>query len=147
MPAAADAIGTLFIKSPDAIRRVLTAPGELGLGRAYVAGDIDFEGDLFEALGAFADHLPKIEPKALIELAKAVGPSGLKPLPPPPEELRKRPGLRHTKGRDATAVQHHYDVSNEFYRLILGPSMTYSCALWDDHRTWRSRPPRTPSTS
>ena len=49
--------------------------------------------------------------------------------PPPPEEARLS-GRLHTRRRDAEAVTHHYDVSNEFYRLVLGPSMTYSCAVW-----------------
>jgi cyclopropane-fatty-acyl-phospholipid synthase len=124
-------IGTIIIRSPDAIRRFVTAPGELGLARAYVAGDIDFEGDLFVALAAFSEHLPKLDPRVLVQLAKTVGWDGLKPIAPPPEEYRKRRGVRHSKSRDATSVSHHYNVSNEFYRLVLGPSLTYSCALWE----------------
>jgi cyclopropane-fatty-acyl-phospholipid synthase len=48
-------------------------------------------------------------------------------VPPPPEEVRLR-GRLHSKARDAAAIAHHYDVSNDFYRLVLGPTMTYSCA-------------------
>jgi cyclopropane-fatty-acyl-phospholipid synthase len=48
---------------------------------------------------------------------------------PPAEEVRLR-GKRHSRARDAAAIAHHYDVSNEFYRLVLGPSMTYSCAVF-----------------
>ena len=48
---------------------------------------------------------------------------------PPREEVRLR-GHRHTRRRDAEAIAHHYDVGNEFYRLVLGDSMTYSCAYW-----------------
>jgi cyclopropane-fatty-acyl-phospholipid synthase len=58
-----------------------------------------------------------------------VGPRGLRPLPTPPEEAQLR-GRRHTRRRDSAAISHHYDVSNAFYRLVLGPSLTYSCAVY-----------------
>ncbi len=126
-----DAPATVIIRSADAIRRILTAPGELGLGRAYVAGDIDVEGDVFAALSALRDRVPgaSIRPAQLAALARLAGTTSLRPLPPPPEEARLR-GRRHTKQRDAAAISHHYDVSNDFYRLVLGSSMTYSCAVW-----------------
>jgi cyclopropane-fatty-acyl-phospholipid synthase len=120
---------TLVIRSPDAIRRILTAPGELGLGRAYVGGQLDVEGDLFFGLAALRDRIPRLGPSQLAQAARLVGLQGLRPLPPPPEEARLR-GRRHSRERDAAAVAHHYDVSNAFYRLVLGPSMTYSCAVW-----------------
>jgi cyclopropane-fatty-acyl-phospholipid synthase len=94
-----------------------------------VAGDLDAEGDLFAALAAIADHLPKPDKAIVTEIAKALGPSRLRPLPPPPEEVRLH-GFRHSKARDAQAIAHHYNVSNDFYRIVLGPSMTYSCAVW-----------------
>jgi cyclopropane-fatty-acyl-phospholipid synthase len=125
-----DAVATLVVNRPEALQRFLTAPGELGLGRAYVAGELDAEGDLFAALAAIADHPPKPDPGVLADVALAVGPSQLRrPLPPPPEEARLH-GIRHSKGRDAQAIAHHYDVSNDFYRIVLGPSLTYSCGLW-----------------
>jgi cyclopropane-fatty-acyl-phospholipid synthase len=123
---------TIIVRSPDALRRIVTAPGELGFGRAYVAGDIEVEGDIYAALG-LRDHLPdvKLRPAQWLAALRLAGAGGLKPLPPPPEEARLR-GRRHSKARDAAAVAHHYDVSNEFYRMVLGPSMTYSCAVWTD---------------
>jgi cyclopropane-fatty-acyl-phospholipid synthase len=127
-----DAPATIVVRSPDAIRRVLTAPGELGLARAYVSGDLDLRGSIEAAL-VIRDRLPMlhIHPSDRMALLKLVGAGGLRPLPPPPEEVHLH-GRRHSKQRDAAAIAHHYDVSNAFYRLVLGPSMTYSCAVWRD---------------
>jgi cyclopropane-fatty-acyl-phospholipid synthase len=72
----------------------------------------------------------KLTPKQLVAAAREIGVKNLRPLPPPPEEARLR-GRRHSVARDRAAVSHHYDVSNEFYRLVLGPSLTYSCAVFD----------------
>jgi cyclopropane-fatty-acyl-phospholipid synthase len=123
---------TIVVRSPDALRRIVTAPGELGFGRAYVAGNLDVEGDIYAAL-LLRDHLPalRLGPKQYVAALRLAGVGGLKPLAPPPEEARLR-GRRHSKARDAAAVSHHYDVSNEFYRHVLGSSMTYSCAVWTD---------------
>ncbi|MGD9797674.1 MAG: class I SAM-dependent methyltransferase [Acidimicrobiia bacterium] len=126
-----DATVRLVVRSPDAVRRVLTAPGELGFGRAYVAGDIDVEGDLFEALAVGTAARPHLGALELVELLRFVGDGVVHRLPPPPEEIRLR-GRRHSPERDAAAIAHHYDVSNAFYRMVLGPSMTYSCAVWPD---------------
>jgi cyclopropane-fatty-acyl-phospholipid synthase len=128
-----DAPATLLLRSPDAIRRIAFAPGELGLARAYVAGDLDVEGDIYAALVALRERLPRarLGPTEVLELARLVRSDGLRPLPPPPEEARLS-GIRHSRARDRRAISHHYDVSNRFYRLVLGPSMTYSCALWRD---------------
>src|SRR5262245_44389930 len=82
-----DAAGTLVIHSPDSLRRFATSPGELGVVRAYVAGDIDLEGDLFQVLTKLVEHRPRADPKAIAELAKAVGPQVFKPIAPPPEEI------------------------------------------------------------
>lgn len=128
----ADAKARLVVRSPDALRRIVTAPGELGFARAYVAGDLDVEGDVFAALDLH-DRLPEVRLKAaqLARVARLVGPGLLRPPSPPPEEARLR-GRRHTKERDAAAIAHHYDVSNRFYDIVLGPSLTYSCAVFDD---------------
>ena len=125
-----DAAVTLTVRSPDALRRFCQAPGELGLARAYVAGDLDVTGDLFtlvEAQHAVSALHPR--PAQLVTAARLAGPGVLRPLAPPPEEVRVR-GRRHSPRRDAAAVTHHYDVSNRFYELILGSAMTYSCAVF-----------------
>jgi cyclopropane-fatty-acyl-phospholipid synthase len=127
-----DAPATLVLRSPDALRRIATAPGELGIGRAYVAGDLDVEGDIFGALELRHrfEHVAITAPQWL-KIAKLLGPAALRPLRPPPGEARLR-GRRHSPARDAAAIAHHYDVSNAFYRRLLGPSLTYSCAVWAD---------------
>jgi cyclopropane-fatty-acyl-phospholipid synthase len=127
----ADASVTIVIKSPAALSRVLGRPGELGVARAYVAGDVDLDGDVFALLELAADlGRVRLDPKLVVGLLRETGFDVLRPLPPPPEEARLRGGL-HTRGRDRQAISHHYDVSNDFYRLVLGPSMTYSCAVFD----------------
>jgi cyclopropane-fatty-acyl-phospholipid synthase len=109
----------------------MTAPGELGFGRAYVAGDLDIEGDIFAAL-ELRDRLSgsRLERKHLVALARLLGVTGLRWVRPPAVEARLR-GRLHSKARDAAAISHHYDVSNAFYRTVLGPSLTYSCAVWE----------------
>jgi cyclopropane-fatty-acyl-phospholipid synthase len=125
-----DAAATIYIRSPDALRRIATSPGELGFARAYVAGDLDVEGDIYAAL-ALRDRLPdvKLHPAQMLQVAREVGYKNLRPLPPPPEEARLH-GRRHSMSRDRAAISHHYDVSNDFYGLFLGPSLTYSCAVF-----------------
>jgi cyclopropane-fatty-acyl-phospholipid synthase len=127
-----DGPGTVHVRSPDALRHVAWAPGELGIGRAFVAGHIDVEGDVYETLKRVGGASPDHQRTNLRAVAAAMGAARalgvLKgPLPPPPEEARPR-GWRHSLGSDSRAISHHYDVGNDFYRLLLGPSMTYSCA-------------------
>ena len=133
----ADAPATLLVRSPVVFRRLITAPGELGMGRAYVAGELDVEGDLYSALAALADRMPDVRafgPRQWAEVLRLAGSSvlrtGFAALPIPPEEAHLS-GVRHSKERDAAAIAHHYDISNAFYRIVLGPSMTYSCAVWE----------------
>jgi cyclopropane-fatty-acyl-phospholipid synthase len=129
---ALDAPATVVVRSPRALRRLVTAPNELGVGRAYVSGELDLEGDIFSVL-SLQERLEglRVSPAQIAAALRILGPRGLKPLAPPPEEARLH-GPRHSKTRDAAAIAHHYDVSNEFYRTVLGPSMTYSCAVWTD---------------
>jgi cyclopropane-fatty-acyl-phospholipid synthase len=130
-----DGAPVLVIANRDAVSRVVTRPGELGLARAWVAGDLDVRGDLYDAICQL-EHFDggKIPKSTALQLLKVTGTSVLRRLPPPPEESRLR-GRVHSRSRDAASISHHYDVSNDFYRLILGPSMTYSCAVFADHTT------------
>ncbi|MBI0376165.1 class I SAM-dependent methyltransferase [Streptomyces albiflaviniger] len=141
---------TLVIRRRRALRRIMWRPGELGLARAWVAGDLDVEGDLYDALdrlsGLLWERGPATAPRSRLrtglqalrapalrtaarEMIALAGP-GLPP-PPPREEARTTLGPLHSLRRDRKAISHHYDVGNDFYELVLGPSMVYSCAYWD----------------
>ncbi len=126
----ASASTALVVRSRAAIRYIVTAPGELGFARAYVTGALDVDGDIFGAL-ELREFLPdvRIGAKQWAALVRLAGRTGLQRPPLPPEEARLR-GRRHTAERDAAAISHHYDVSNDFYRIVLGATMTYSCAVW-----------------
>ncbi len=134
-----DGPGTLAIRSPNAISRMLWAPGELGIGRAYVTGELEAEGDIFsllEALHVAARPDLRAGPRPAVLALRAALQLGVlgRPPAPPAEEASPR-GRRHSKSRDAEVISHHYDISNEFYRLVLGPSMTYSCARFVETST------------
>jgi len=127
--------GAVLVRSPDALAHILWAPGELGVARAFVTGELDFDGDPLELIAALRPAGVGLR-RGLATVpaaARAVQQLGLvrRPPPPPPEEARQR-GRVHSKARDAEAIGHHYDVGNDFYELVLGPSMTYSCARFAD---------------
>jgi len=122
---------------------LLTAPGDLGFARAYVAGDLELDGahpgNPYEAMVALQSQLKvKMPPPAeMLQIIRSLGFGNLKPPPPPPEEhlpkwRRAFAGLLHSKSRDASVIHHHYDVSNRFYEYVLGPSMTYTCAVFPE---------------
>ncbi len=122
---------TFFVRSPRAAAHALLAPGQLGLGRAYVSGAIEVDD-----MDAVIELLDTWEPPALArgDLARlalgAVRAAGIQRPPRRPAAELVLSGRRHSKERDAAAVRHHYDVSNEFFALFLDDSMTYSCAFF-----------------
>jgi cyclopropane-fatty-acyl-phospholipid synthase len=122
---------TFTVRSPKAVAQVVRAPGELGLGRAYVAGDLEVD-DLDKVIDLIDDfEAPQIDRATRARLAVAALRAVGLTLPPraPKGELRLK-GRSHSKERDSKAVRHHYDVSNEFFELFLDKSMTYSCAIF-----------------
>ena len=134
LPASNGDGGPVFrLRSPRALAHALRAPGQLGIGRAYVAGDLEVE-DL-DGVIALLDGWkpPPIDRAAKARLALAAARAAGITAPPrrPESELVPR-GRRHSKDRDARSVRHHYDVSNEFFALFLDSSMTYSCAVYRD---------------
>jgi cyclopropane-fatty-acyl-phospholipid synthase len=136
-----DGPGVVRVNSPRAIRRLVWAPGELGWSRAFVAGDIDVVGPVAKVLPALrrsiragGRHVFAAAP----HLLAAIRELGVDTVVPPPsrprEEILPR-GIRHSISRDKEAVSHHYDVGNDFYGLLLGPAMTYSCARFESDDT------------
>jgi cyclopropane-fatty-acyl-phospholipid synthase len=126
----ADAPVGIDVRSPRALSYLATGRGDLGLARAYVSGDIEVDGDLYTALRYLARLDLELPLRTRLRLLRELG--GIRLLRPPPRpdrEVRLR-GRRHSKARDQRAIAHHYDVSNRFYSWILGPSMTYTCAVY-----------------
>ncbi|MBN9741639.1 SAM-dependent methyltransferase [Amycolatopsis sp. A1MSW2902] len=124
---------TVVLKNRRALRWLLYSPGELGLARAYVSGDLDVEGDLtegFRRAWAYRPHLSARDFGEAVRLAARLGVFGLPPKPPA-EEARLR-GKLHTLGRDRSAISHHYDLSNAFYQLLMDDSMAYSSGYWSE---------------
>ncbi|GAB3259293.1 class I SAM-dependent methyltransferase [Nocardioides dilutus] len=131
----------LHLATERGLNYLLTAPGDLGFSRAYVAGDLEVHGvhpgDPYELLKLVQSNLSfrRPSPAEAVTVLRSLGLSHLKPVAPPPQEAPSRlrrtlEGVRHSLGRDAEAIHHHYDVSNTFYEHVLGPSMTYTCAVY-----------------
>lgn len=138
-----DATLGLDLLTPRGTTYLATAPGDLGMARAYISGDLGVHGvhpgDPYRLLKALADelHFKRPSPRLMANIVRSIGIEHLVPIAPPPQEALPRwrrvaEGLRHSKNRDASAIQHHYDVSNDFYEWVLGPSMTYTCAVYPD---------------
>jgi cyclopropane-fatty-acyl-phospholipid synthase len=131
LPAASGEGPTFSVRSPRAAAHVLRAPGQLGLGRAYVSGELEVDD-----IDAVIELLDGWQPPTLdggdkrALLIAAVRAAGLTKPPSRPQAELRPSGRRHSKERDARAVRHHYDVSNEFFELFLGPTMVYSCAIF-----------------
>jgi cyclopropane-fatty-acyl-phospholipid synthase len=102
---------TLAVPTPAALRYLL-APDFLTFGEGYVEGHIDLEGPIMEAF--------RVGERFLSSIADG-GP--LAPL---------RRALRHNRDADREAIEYHYDVSNEFYSLLLDRNMVYTCAYFKD---------------
>ncbi|GAB3540270.1 cyclopropane-fatty-acyl-phospholipid synthase family protein [Arthrobacter tecti] len=126
------------LNSADALRRILWSPGELGASQAYVTGELDVPGSLEGALthlwtvvGNRGLSMPKLTPQLLLQLGKLARDLGVLGGPlPAPRSQAKITGKLHSLLRDRAAISHHYDLSNDFYQLILDRHMAYSCAYW-----------------
>lgn len=135
-----DAAIGIHLASRRAVAYLATAPGSLGLARAYLQGDIEVSGvhpgDPYPLLKLIDDELQirRPSPVQALEWVRALGLRTLLPPEPPAQEVRPARrlalGLKHSTARDSQAISHHYDVSNRFYELVLGPSMTYTCACY-----------------
>ncbi|GAA1076706.1 SAM-dependent methyltransferase [Nocardiopsis metallicus] len=132
---------TLNVRTPVAVNYLAQSPNAVGMARAYVSGHLELEGDMYTLLRRMADFAfaegVNITAREAVEVIRSVGwVKFVNRVAPPPQEVRRGTllgrGLRHSKERDAEVIHHHYDVSNEFYEMVLGPSMTYTCAVFDD---------------
>jgi cyclopropane-fatty-acyl-phospholipid synthase len=130
-PTSGNGVPRFRVRSPKAVAHVLRAPGQLGLGRAYVSGELEVDD-----MDAVIPLLDDWQPPALsrgdrVKLALAAARACGLIVPPraPTAELAPR-GRLHTLKRDARAVRHHYDLPPEFFALFLDESMTYSCAIF-----------------
>ena len=132
-------VPTVELRSPDAVRRLLWHPGELGAAQAYVTGELDVpEVDGWDLDSALTHSFAvarerglsgvRPSPRALVEAVRTAAGLGVLGRPPatPASQARVR-GRLHSKVRDRSAISFHYDLSNEFYSLILEPQMAYSC--------------------
>jgi cyclopropane fatty-acyl-phospholipid synthase-like methyltransferase/DUF1365 family protein len=123
----------LVVRSRRALRRMLWSPGELGVARAYVKGDLDVEGDISEGLRrVWSAVRGPVRPRLRAALAAAVRLGVVGPPVAPPAAEARIGGQLHSRRRDRTAIAHHDDLSNEFYELLLDPTMAYSCAYFTD---------------
>ena len=136
-----DATVGLDLKNERGLAYMVTAPGDLGMARAYVSGDLDLTGvhpgDPYDGMLVLLRSMRfrRPSPTEALNLLRSIGLSQMLPPPPPPQEHLPRwrrmvEGFRHSPERDGKVIQHHYDVSNRFYEMVLGPSMTYTCALY-----------------
>jgi cyclopropane-fatty-acyl-phospholipid synthase len=127
------ATDTVVLRSRKALTYALMRPDQLGIARGWVSGEIGLEGDLFRVMSAGSklygfDFTPREKIDALA-IAVRLGAIRIPP-PKPPSVEAKVGGRLHSLRRDREAIRHHYDVSNDFYRMFLGPTMVYSCAYF-----------------
>jgi cyclopropane-fatty-acyl-phospholipid synthase len=130
LPSTAGDDAVLKLNSEKTLGRILRLPLDVALGEAYIRGDFDIEGD-FSAVVEIADHFDALPgwdsvPGLLrdIELLRR----GAGAAPPAPKASLE--GETHSRERDRAAIEHHYDVSNDFYKLWLDARMVYSCGYF-----------------
>jgi cyclopropane-fatty-acyl-phospholipid synthase len=129
----------VVLRSPDALRRLLWHPGELGAAQAYVTGELDvpeqdgwtLESALTHAFAVGAERGlsgVRLSPRAMVDAVRTAAGLGALGRPPasPASQAQVR-GRLHSLARDRSSISHHYDLSNEFYSLVLEPQMAYSC--------------------
>ena len=132
LPADGEATLRLTFPHPGTLRRMLTPPIGLSVGEAYIYGDLDMDGDIFEAfslIDALTDR-PLTMPETIHLLREW--------LTLPQDSFRRATarsharlyGARHSRERDRAAIQYHYNAGNEFYGLWLDQRRQYSCGYF-----------------
>lgn len=129
----------VHLTSRAALRRLLWQPDELGLAQAYVTGEMDAPGGAGDLTGALrrvwalaTTGVPRPSKWQLLHAIGAAVRLGALGMPPTPPASQAKPlsGTKHTPARDKAVISHHYDLSNEFYALLLDESLAYSCAYY-----------------
>ncbi|MFC0109791.1 class I SAM-dependent methyltransferase [Kibdelosporangium aridum] len=127
-----DADVRVDVRSPLALSHIASSPNSLGLVRAYVTGALEIVGDMYTALSSIPEiRLREIPASLRVKLAAKLASARLLWPTRPPAQEKRLAGERHSLMRDAEAISHHYDVSNKFYEWVLGPSMAYTCAVYE----------------
>jgi cyclopropane-fatty-acyl-phospholipid synthase len=114
---------TLVFNGPRAFEALILRPSEITLGEAFLAGQIDVEGDLFSVFSVTEHifHCPQGRRRKFMEaLARIL--SGI--------AQWWNHGSPHSLARDRSAISHHYDQPVDFFRPWLGDSLVYSCAYF-----------------
>lgn len=137
----------LHLASPEGLAYIATAPGDLGLARAYITGGLQIHGEhpghpigMFDSLQKLYTSIHRPDAATVVSLLRSLkhyNAFKLQPIPEVEQTSRWRKALveglsRHSKERDKESVSSHYDVGNDFYELVLGPSMTYTCAYYPE---------------
>jgi cyclopropane-fatty-acyl-phospholipid synthase len=113
----------LIFHSHSSLKTLLAHPSELTLGEAFLAGQIDVEGDLF-AVFEVVEYVFRRPQGRRRRFAEALTRSAFVAI----DWLNKGPV--HSVKRDRAAISHHYDQPVEFFRLWLGDCLVYSCAYF-----------------
>ncbi len=132
LPPARDGIrgGTVVLREPRALDAFFPPAVERGLAEAILDGSLELEGDaiaLIEAASRWTGPRPGWS--LAIPAATALVRRRLH-APPDRSLLARVRGRAHSVRRDREAVRHHYDVSDDFYRLFLDDAMVYSCGFF-----------------
>ena len=126
---------TLVLRDPSVLREVVLKRGPIPLADAYFHGRLDVEGDLYAALG-LKNHFQNLQftPRERFSLLMDAVRLAFTPASKlaPAGEVRTTTQFRHDHSleSDREAISHHYDVSNDFYKLFLDQRMVYSCAYF-----------------
>jgi cyclopropane-fatty-acyl-phospholipid synthase len=131
----------LAFRNPETVSEMVLGQDPLRLAEAYFRGDVDIEGDFFAAL-CLKDHLESIRMPLRDRLSATFMALKLRMqnqhAAPNANEIVPSHGpdvKAHSKDENRDAIQFHYDVSNEFYKLWLDRAMVYSCGYFEEPDT------------
>jgi len=117
------AAGRVTLRRPRALVALAPPVAERRAAMAFIDGDVEITGDTIDVLEAVALWGgPRLDARAIPLVLSAWTREALNPA--------RADGVIHSIARDARSAQHHYDVSDDFYRLFLDPRMVYSCAYF-----------------